>query len=102
MEPQEPLDEFSIIFFHYFFEFPEEDVNYKLLREHFTYVILISLEQFQVATQLDPNVPYDDPQVTGCSNEWMEAFGNVRHHCLARPLRVRKKRKQIKPSLSIS
>ena len=64
MEPQESLDEFSIRFVHYCFEFPERDVDWKCLSEQFKYVILVSLEQFQ----LDPSVPYDDPQVTGCSN----------------------------------
>ena len=28
MEPQEPLDEFSIIFVHYCFEFPEKDFDW--------------------------------------------------------------------------
>ena len=63
MEPQESLDEFSIRFIHYCFEFPERDVDWKCLSEQFKHVILVSLEQFQ----LDPTVPYDDPQVTGCS-----------------------------------
>ena len=46
MEPQEPLDEFYIKFFHYFFEFPEKDVDWKFLSEQFSYVILVSLEKF--------------------------------------------------------
>ena len=29
-------------------------------------MILVSLEKFQVATQPDPSVPYDDPQVASC------------------------------------
>ena len=40
------------------------DVGWKCLSEQFKYVILISLEQFQ----LDPSVPYDDLQVIGCSD----------------------------------
>ena len=57
MEPQEPLDEFSLKFFHYCFEFPERDVDWKCLSEQFRYVILVSLNQFQLATQPDPSVP---------------------------------------------
>ena len=64
MEPQEPLDEFSIRFVHYCFEFLEKDVDWKLLCEQFRYVILVSLEQFQVATQPNPSILYDDPQVS--------------------------------------
>ena len=75
MEPQEPLDDFSIRFVHYFFEFPEKDVNWKLLSEQFSYVILISLEQFHLATQPEPSVPYDNPQV----NEFSD-FGSFTHH----------------------
>ena len=33
MEPQEPLDEFSIRFVHYCFEFPERDVDWNFLSE---------------------------------------------------------------------
>ena len=68
MEPQEPLDEFSIRFVHYCFEFPKKDVDWKLLCEQFKYVILVSLEQFQVATQPDPSILYDDPPVASCSD----------------------------------
>ena len=46
MEPQESLDEFSIRFVHYCFEFPERDVDWKCLNEQLKYVILVSLEQF--------------------------------------------------------
>ena len=44
MEPQEFLGEFFIRFVHYCFEFPEKDVDWKLLSEQFSYVILISLK----------------------------------------------------------
>ena len=33
MEPQESLDEFSIRFVHYFFEFHEKDVDWRFIRE---------------------------------------------------------------------
>ena len=66
MEPQESLKEFSIRFVHSFFEFPERDVDWAYLIEQFRQVVFISLEHLQSATKPNPNVCYDNSQVSSC------------------------------------
>lgn len=57
MKFDESIKDFSNIFLHMFYEFPEEDMDWDLFKEKFQRLVQISLEQSEFESLVDNDLP---------------------------------------------